>query len=102
MSKGGLHAYAFEIVRNPTEAFSTLLAFDPDGASLSNDTLDDILMAIHRKEGLPEDSTIEEKFGIRVRRVRHPSSAQRDQQTLRSAIRQFFEDLTARSAAGLP
>ena len=97
VSRGGVHLYVYEIVRNPSEAFSTLVTFAPAGEELSDKILEDIMVAIHRKEGLPDEKYLEQKLGVRMERVRHPGSNQPDRQPLRLAIIKIFEELAAAS-----
>lgn len=97
VSKDDFHVYAHEIVRNPTEAFSTLLAYAPNGDELPNHIVDEVLYAIHRKEGLPDDKPLEQRLGIRLSRVRHPWNTQPDRQPLRAAISDLFQQLAART-----
>lgn len=88
--KGDKHLYVYEIVRNPVEAFSTLLAYAPKGETLASETLNEILLAVHRKEGLPEHKPLETQFSICLARVRHPWSSQPERQPLRLAVIDIF------------
>lgn len=97
LDKNDFHVYVHEIVRNPTEAFSTLLAYAPNGEALPDHIVDEILYAIHRKEGLPDDKDLMQKLGIRVSRVRHPWSTQPDRQPFRAAINDLFQQLATRT-----
>jgi hypothetical protein len=95
----GRWIYMFEILRNPSESFSTLLVYRPLGEEISNDDMDLVFKKLLAKEGLPDDTVLRAVANAQVRRVRHPCPRKTQSQghPLRRAVIETF-DVLAKAA----
>lgn len=69
----GKHLHLFEILRNPNESFSTLIAYRPDGTSIVDADLQRLFDEILLRGGLPPDEVLSKAASAKVQRVRHAS-----------------------------
>lgn len=91
-----MHLYLFEILRNPNESFSTLIAYQLDGAPIAVANLRRLFNEILLRGGLPSDDVLSKAASAAVQRVRHASA--REGQFSGASLRRSSLDLFERLA----
>lgn len=93
LSLVGKHLHLFEILRNPNESFSTLLAYRPDGTSIIDPDLQRLFDEILLRGGLPTDDVLSCAASAMVQRVRHvaPREGRSSGASLRRTVIELLE-----------